>query len=129
MAAFAVGAVGMIGLPPTAGFLGKWFMLSSAMQTQQWLPVGVIILSTILNAAYFLPIVVRAFFAEAAPHPQPAGAAVPHDVQGAAHGEAPWPMVLALLVTATATVALFLAPDVPLKLAQDMLTSPPHARP
>ena len=40
MAAFAVGALSMIGLPPTAGFLGKWFMLSGAMQTNQWLPLA-----------------------------------------------------------------------------------------
>ena len=35
MAAFTIGALGMIGLPPTAGFLGKWFMLTGAMQTRQ----------------------------------------------------------------------------------------------
>jgi multicomponent Na+:H+ antiporter subunit D len=62
MGAFAVGALAMIGLPPTAGFLGKWFMLTGAMQTANWLAVGVIVLTTLLNAAYFLPIVFRAFF-------------------------------------------------------------------
>ena len=107
MAAFAIGALGMIGLPPTAGFLGKWFMLSGAMQTDQWLPVAVIILSTVLNAAYFLPIVVRAFF------PAPAACACGRrrccPRPRGAHGEAPWPMVLALVVTAAGTLVLFLA--------------------
>jgi multicomponent Na+:H+ antiporter subunit D len=121
MAAFAVGALGMIGLPPTAGFLGKWFMLSGAMQTDQWMPVGVIILSTVLNAAYFLPIVTRAFFTETAPRAHAAGAAAAHPAGGSEHGEAPWPMVLALLVTAGATVALFFAPDIPLDLSRAML--------
>ena len=43
MGAFAIGALGMIGLPPTAGFLGKWYMLSGAMQTANWFAVAVII--------------------------------------------------------------------------------------
>lgn len=118
MTAFAVGALGMIGLPPTAGFLGKWFMLSGAMQSQQWLPVGVIILSTVLNAAYFLPIIFRAFFVEPA-RAHAVGAAAAHDNE---HGEAPFAMVLALTVTAAATIVLFLAPDIPLSLAKLMLT-------
>ena len=62
MGAFAIGALSMIGMPPTAGFLGKWFMLTGAMQTANWLAVGVIVVSTVLNAGYFLPIVFRAFF-------------------------------------------------------------------
>ena len=40
MGAFTIGALGMIGIPPTAGFLGKWFMLTGAMQTANWLAVG-----------------------------------------------------------------------------------------
>ncbi len=62
MGAFAVGALSMIGLPPTAGFLGKWFILSGAIAAGQWVAVGVIVVSTLLNAGYFLPIVYRAFF-------------------------------------------------------------------
>jgi len=115
MGAFAIGAISMIGLPPTAGFLGKWFMLTGAMQTGQWLPIAVIIASTLLNAAYFLPIVYTAFFErERVAHP--AGAAAAHE-----HGEAPLPIVIALTATAAATVALFLFPQLPLRLAQMMV--------
>ena len=117
MSAFTIGALAMIGLPPTAGFLGKWFMLSGATQSGQWLPVAVIVASTALNAAYFLPIVFRAFFAEPL-RVHAAGAAAAHD---GGHGEAPWPMVLALTLTAAATVLLFLAPDIALSLARHML--------
>jgi multicomponent Na+:H+ antiporter subunit D len=112
MGAFAVGALSMIGLPPTAGFLGKWFILTGAMQSSQWFAGGVIVLSTVLNAGYFLPILVTAFQREPA--------ANPHDGQRA-HGEAPWPMVLALTATAIGTIALFWLPDVPLALARSML--------
>ena len=112
MGAFAVGALSMIGVPPTAGFLGKWFMLSGAMQAGQWLAVGVIILSTLLNAAYFLPIVVSAFFREPDHNPHPG-----HD----AHGEAPWPIVLALTATSVGTIGLFCLPGIPLALSNMIL--------
>jgi multicomponent Na+:H+ antiporter subunit D len=103
MGAFAVGVLSMIGLPPAAGFVSKWYMLAGALQAEHWVAVSVIAASTLLNAAYFAPIVYRAFFR--AP-------------QGEAHGEAPLPMVLALLASATATVALFFFPQVPLALAR-----------
>ena len=61
MGAFAIGALSMIGVPPTAGFLGKWFILLAAVQIGQWFAVAVIVVSTLLNAGYFLPIVYRAF--------------------------------------------------------------------
>ena len=122
MTAFAIGALGMIGVPPTAGFLGKWFMLQGAMQTSQWLAVGVIIASTILNASYFLPIVFRAFFT--APHEKlraHAVGAAPNPDAHADHGEAPLPIVIALSATALMTVVLFFFPDVPLGLAKMMM--------
>jgi multicomponent Na+:H+ antiporter subunit D len=108
MGAFAVGALAMIGVPPTAGFLGKWFILAGAMQTANWVAVAVIILSTLLNAAYFLPIVFRAFFrAPAGDEHKPS--------------EAPWPIVAALTVTAAGTVLMFFAPEIPYALAQLMI--------
>jgi multicomponent Na+:H+ antiporter subunit D len=103
LGAFAIGALSMVGLPPAAGFVSKWYMLAGALQAEHWAAVGVIAASTLLNAAYFAPIVYRAFFR--AP-------------QGEAHGEAPLPMVLALTASAAATVALFFFPQVPLALAR-----------
>lgn len=109
MGAFAIGAFSMIGIPPTAGFLSKWFMLSGAMDSASWVAVGVIVISTILNASYFLPIVWRAFVSS----PEAGLGASP--TMG--HGEAPWPIVLALTATAIGTVALFFFPGIPFDLA------------
>jgi multicomponent Na+:H+ antiporter subunit D len=108
MGAFAVGAISMIGLPPTAGFVSKWFMLSGAMAGAHWFALTVIVGSTLLNAGYFLPIVYRAFFR------------APAEGQGG-HGEAPLPMLIALVATAAGTVLLFFLPAVPLALARQML--------
>jgi multicomponent Na+:H+ antiporter subunit D len=106
MGAFAIGALGMIGVPPTAGFLGKWLILYGAMQTANWVAVAVIVVSTLLNAAYFLPIVFRAFFCE------PAGGGQEHRA-----GEAPWPIVAALAATALGTILIFFSPEIPYALA------------
>jgi multicomponent Na+:H+ antiporter subunit D len=107
MGSFAVGAMSMIGVPPTVGFLGKWFMLIGAVGTGQWFAVVVIVLSTLLNAGYFLPIVYSAFRRPDATGSRPRQAG----------GEAPWPMVISLVATAIATVALFFFPGVPYRLA------------
>ncbi len=107
MAAFGIGALSIIGLPPTIGFASKWLILQGAFEARHMLAIGVIIVSTLLNAAYFLPIVHAAFFR-------------PEAADATPHGEAPWPMVLALTATATATVVLFFLPGVPLELAQQL---------
>ena len=115
MTAFAIGALSMIGIPPTAGFLSKWFMLSAAMDTAAWFAVGVIVISTILNASYFLPIIWRAFWSS----PEAGHGASPTMDRG----EAPLPIVLALSATALATVALFFFPSVPFDLSELVGTS------
>jgi multicomponent Na+:H+ antiporter subunit D len=110
MGAFAVGALSMIGVPPTVGFTSKWFILQGAMQAEQFVAVAVVIVSTLLNAAYFLPIIHAAFFK------------APPDGDGAGHGEAPLPIVIALTMTAMGTVLLFFLPDMPLDLARQVGT-------
>ncbi len=112
MGAFAIGALSMIGLPPAAGFVGKWYMLSGAMEQAHWGAVAVIIGSTLLNAGYYLPIVHRAFFR--APRLEDT-----HQ----SHGEAPLPILIALTLTAAGTLVLFFAPGVLLALAHQILVT------
>ena len=103
--AFGIGALSMIGLPPAAGFVSKWFMVAGAVEAEHWVALGVIAASTLLNAGYFLPIVYRAFFVSPAASDSP-------------HGEAPWTMVAAMVVTASLTVLMFFYADLPLALAE-----------
>jgi len=106
MAAFTVGAFSMIGIPPFGGFLSKWYIGIGAIEAGQLPIIAVIVASTILNAAYFLPIVYAAFFKEL-----PAG-------EKAKRREAPSLMVIPLTITAIVTLALFIWPSVFLELAR-----------
>lgn len=62
MASFTVGALGMIGVPPTAGFISKWFLGAGALDAGADWVVGVLVLSSLLNAGYFLPLIYRGWF-------------------------------------------------------------------
>ncbi len=62
MICFSLGAFSMIGLPPTVGLLSKWFIITGAVDVQDFFVLSILVLSTILNASYFLPIIYDAFF-------------------------------------------------------------------
>ena len=95
MAAFTIGALSMIGVPPTSGFVSKWYILAGAFEADNYVAIATIIVSTALNAAYFLPIVYMAWFLKEDVPP-------PKD-----HGEAPFAAVLALTITAFLTLGFF----------------------
>ncbi len=95
MTAFTIGALSMIGVPPTGGFVSKWYILAGAFQDDNYVALATIILSTVLNAAYFLPIVYMAWFMRE------------EEAPAKDHGEAPWPAVLALAITAFLTILFF----------------------
>ena len=59
--AFCIGALAMIGLPPTSAFFGKMHIFSVAVLEQQYFVIFVLIVSTGLNTLYFLPIVLDIF--------------------------------------------------------------------
>jgi multicomponent Na+:H+ antiporter subunit D len=95
MAAFTIGALSMIGVPPTAGFVSKWYILAGAFEANNLVVVFTIIASTVLNAAYFLPILYMVWFER-------------EKEGGKEHGEAPILAVVALCITALLTLAFFL---------------------
>jgi multicomponent Na+:H+ antiporter subunit D len=94
MGAFTVGALSMIGVPPTAGFVSKWYILAGSFEADNLLAIFTIIASTALNAAYFLPIIFMAWFGR-------------EEAGSRDHGEAPLLVVLALTTTALLTLGFF----------------------
>lgn len=57
MAAFVVAAASMIGLPPTAGFFSKWYLLTGAIDARAWAFVAALVLSSLLSAVYFFRVI------------------------------------------------------------------------
>ncbi|MDX1335828.1 MAG: proton-conducting transporter membrane subunit [Gammaproteobacteria bacterium] len=113
--AFTVGALGMIGVPPVAGFITKWYLGLGALDAGigQWI-LPVLLISSLLNAAYFLPILYRAWFRESrSPWPDEMIPARTLET----HGALLWPPI----ITAVLAIAVGLfatAPYSPLEWSQ-----------
>jgi multicomponent Na+:H+ antiporter subunit D len=97
MAAFAVGSLGLAGLPPVGGFISKWFLIQGALDSGQLILVAALLPSGLLNAGYLFPIVIRAFFKSSKDFTK--------------FDEAPPLMVIPLLFTAAFAVLLGIYPD------------------
>jgi len=100
MTAFLLGALSIIGMPPCGGFLSKWYLVQGSLQADQMPILVVLLVSSLLNAAYFMPVVYRAFFCP------PDQAAFEARVE-----EAPFCCVAPLVVTALISVALLFYPQ------------------
>jgi len=108
MFAFLLGSLSIIGLPPCGGMWSKWFLFLGALEAERLVAVGVLVVSSLLNIAYLLPIAINAFFAP------------PDDEEEARGGirEAPAACVVPLTLTALAGPVLFLFPDFFIDLAR-----------
>lgn len=105
--AFAVASLSMIGAPPVAGFISKWYLLLGALDAGSIGIMVVLLASTLLNAAYFVPVVYSAFFgkADAPPH----------------YAEAHPALVIPLSLTAVLSVIMGFYPDFFMGFAQAVL--------
>lgn len=112
MAAFLVGSLSVIGLPPTGGFISKWYLALGCLQAGSVALLVVLLVSSLLNAAYFLPIVYRAYFKP----PTEAAWAEGREEGPAAAWVPP-------LITAACSLALFFYPQPFLRLAQMAVAS------
>ena len=117
MSAFAVATLSMIGVPPVAGFVTKWYLAVGSIEAKQIPILFVLLASTILNAAYFLPIVYNGFFAAPLedPHYHGKGGGEP-EIR-----EASYFIVVPLLLTAVISVAIGIYPDYFLNLAREAI--------
>ena len=114
-AAFLVGALSVIGLPPLGGSWSKWYIALGAAEAEQIVFIGVLMVSSLLNVAYLIPVFAQGFF-----RPRDRDGGHGHgdghhgdEPAGAAHGihEAPVFCVVPLWVTALGCVALFVFAD------------------
>ncbi|UCB49151.1 MAG: monovalent cation/H+ antiporter subunit D family protein [Deltaproteobacteria bacterium] len=107
MTAFFIGSLSVIGLPPTGGFFSKWYMVLGTLQAGQWPMLIVLLGSSLLNAAYFLPIVYKAFFCTEE-----------ESMFDNKMEEAPPWCLVPLVLTAVCSIVLFFYPTPFLNLAQ-----------
>jgi multicomponent Na+:H+ antiporter subunit D len=99
--AFFIGSLSIIGLPPAGGSWSKWFLGMGTLEAGQLGLLAVLMVSSLLGLYYLLEVPVKAFFFKPA--------------EGAHHHEgikeAPLPSLIAICITAAATVLFFFWPD------------------
>jgi len=98
--AFFVASLSIIGLPPFGGMWSKWYLGLGTIESGQWLLLTVLLVSSLLNIAYLLPIPIRAFFSKAK--------------DGTVHTriqEAPASCLAAMIITSLACLVLFFYPE------------------
>jgi multicomponent Na+:H+ antiporter subunit D len=107
----------MIGVPPAAGFVSKWYLALGSIEAKELPILMVLLVSTILNAAYFLPITYKAFFES--------DSAGSHHGDHSGHGHdhvRELPMIaVPLALTAVISLVLGVYPDYFLTLAREVI--------
>ncbi|HBH31453.1 MAG TPA: cation:proton antiporter, partial [Desulfofustis sp.] len=111
MTAFFIGSLSIIGLPPCGGTWSKWYLMMGAIDTHHWVIMVVLMVSSLLNIAYLLPIPLHGFLSS--------------DGTQSEKGikEAPLPALLALSVTAVGCIVLFFFTQPLYELALSLLTA------
>ncbi len=106
--AFLIGSLSIIGLPPAGGAWSKWFLGMGTLEADQLGLLAVLMLSSLLGLYYLLEVPVKAFFFK--------------PLEDAHHKdgihESPTPSLIAICITAAATMGLFLWPDLFYELMQ-----------
>ena len=103
MASFAVASLSIVGIPLTSGFVSKWNLALGTLDGHSLVLLGVLLVSSLLSAAYLGPVVYKAYFEE-------------ESLGGEQGGEVPW-IVAPLVISAAASLLLGLFPGPVLELA------------
>ena len=101
MFAFLIGALSIIGLPPTGGTWSKWYLAIGTLEAGHIALLVVLMISSLLNIAYLLPIPIRAFF-----HETDKSDETKTKIQ-----EAPLPCLIAIGITSIGCLILFIYPE------------------
>jgi len=99
MGAFTIGAMGVAGTPPICGFISKWYLAMGCLEAKQVIFLLVLLISALMDVAYFFPIIYNSFFKT------PKEAINPH------LDEAPTMMLVPLVITAVISLILGIFPN------------------
>ncbi|PIE59165.1 MAG: cation:proton antiporter [Desulfobulbus propionicus] len=105
--AFAVASLSMIGAPPVAGFVSKWYLLVGSMEAHQVGILLILIASTVLNVGYFAPVTFKAFFGKP-----------PEGQRYEGIREAPLSMLVPILIAVTLSVIIGIFPGFMMQFVQ-----------
>ncbi len=115
MTAFFIASLSMIGVPPAGGFISKWYLALGAMEAKDVTILMVLLISSLLNAAYFLPITYKAFFEKSNDEHHHSGHGQHEEVREI-------PMVAVPLVfTAVLSILVGIFPDYFVNLAREVI--------
>lgn len=127
MIAFFIASLSIIGVPPTGGTWSKWYLMMGTIETEQFVLMAILMLSSLLNIAYLLPISFHAFFPKLTQFHAPK-----ESTCGAQHSEntlpnfdikeAPLPSLIAIVVTTIGCLTLFIYPQPLFELASAVLS-------
>jgi multicomponent Na+:H+ antiporter subunit D len=103
MTAFLLGSLSIIGLPPFGGLWSKWFLAQGAAAAHRPIFVGVLMVSSLLNVAYLLPVAIASFYRNSTDDETAHGN---HEIR-----EAPLMCLLPIVLTAGGSIVLFFFAD------------------
>ena len=123
MMAFFIASLSIIGVPPAGGTWSKWFLLMGTIDSEQWILMVILMLSSLLNIAYLLPIPFHAFFSK--DNSLPAEKVVENEgyLVNSQIKEAPLPALIAISLTTLGCLLLFIYPQPLFDLATSVLTN------
>ncbi|WP_432662075.1 monovalent cation/H+ antiporter subunit D family protein [Wukongibacter baidiensis] len=104
---FAISSISLIGIPPTNGFVSKWYLAIGGLSENKVLFVVILLLSALLTAGYLLPIVITAFF--------------PGEEKTIVKKEPPLPMLVPIITLTGIVIALGLFPNIVLHFIQEIV--------
>lgn len=97
--AFAIASFGLAGIPPASGFISKWFLCLGILEAEVLFFLGILLVSSMLDIAFFAPVTYNAFFKKAQSDVLPR------------FDEAPLTMLAPILITVSITVLLCFSPN------------------
>jgi len=108
MIAFFIGSLSIIGLPPTAGTWSKWFLLMGSIDTEQYIIMLALMISSLLNIAYLIPIPFYAFFPNSSTND---ATDTDSSLASTQIKEAPPASLIAIIITTLGCLLLFIYPQ------------------